>query len=61
MRTTKRFMSFVLVFAMLMTSLSCLGGVFSIAASAAVPTTTGLDGIERAPGQHGSSTPRTKA
>ncbi len=54
-------MSFVLVFAMLMTSLSCLGGVFSIAASAAEPTITGIDGITRTPGQHGSSTPKTKA
>ncbi len=62
MRITKRFMSFVLVFAMLMTSLSCLGGVFSITASAAVPTKTdNLDGIVRTPGQHGSSTPKTEA
>ncbi len=45
-------MSFVLVFAMLMTSLSCLGGVFSIAASATAPTITNLDGITREPGQH---------
>ena len=52
MRTTKRFMSFVLVFAMLMTSLSCLGGVFSVTASATAPTITNLDGITREPGQH---------
>ncbi|MBR4766152.1 MAG: InlB B-repeat-containing protein [Clostridia bacterium] len=56
MRNIKRFMSFVLVFAMLMTSLSCLGGVFSVTASAA-DTITNLDGITRSPGQHGRSVP----
>ena len=62
MRKTKRFMSFVLVFAMLMTSLSCLGGVFSITASATTPVMTdNIDGIDRTPGQHGSATPKTES
>ncbi|MBO4894699.1 MAG: hypothetical protein J5562_07275, partial [Clostridia bacterium] len=45
MRNIKRFLSFVLVFALLMTSLSCLGGVFSVAASADDVSFTGLDGV----------------
>ncbi|MBQ8943178.1 MAG: hypothetical protein IJ050_01630, partial [Clostridia bacterium] len=61
MSTFKKAISLVLAVALLIGTVACLGSIAGLKVKADTPTITGLDGIERAPGQHGSSTPRTKA
>ncbi len=51
----------MLAVALLIGTVACLGSIAGLKVKADTPTITGVDGIERTPGQHGSATPKTKA
>ncbi|MBR0121385.1 MAG: hypothetical protein IJM10_06310, partial [Clostridia bacterium] len=61
MSTFKKAISLVLAVALLIGTVACLGSIAGLKVKADTPTITGVDGIERTPGQHGSATPKTKA